>query len=155
MKQVKADKLSDKEVPTDKFQEEIKVLQDQLESAKEREKRVLADYQNLQRRSAQEKLIFIKMANKDLCQALLQPLEHLSMAATTIKDQGLNMVLEQFWRELGNFGLSEIEVLGRNFDLKTMEVIDKKGDGEKVVEVVRRGYMLNGEVIQHAQVILA
>lgn len=155
MKQVKADKLSDKEVSTDKFQEEIKVLQDQLESVKEREKRVLADYQNLQRRSAQEKLIFIKMANKDLCQALLQPLEHLSMAATTIKDQGLNMVLEQFWRELGNFGLSEIEVLGRNFDLKTMEVIDKKGDGEKVVEVVRRGYMLNGEVIQHAQVILA
>ena len=155
MKQVKADKLSDKEVSTDKFQEEIKALQDQLNSAKEREKRVLADYQNLQRRSAQEKLIFIKMANKDLCQALLQPLEHLSMAATTIKDQGLNMVLEQFWRELGNFGLVEIEVLGKNFDLRTMEVIDKRGDGEKVVEVVRRGYMLNGEVIQHAQVILA
>jgi molecular chaperone GrpE len=77
------------------------------------------------------------------------------MAATNIQNQGLDMVIEQFWKELKDFGLEELKVLGQKFDLNTMEVVDKKGEGEKVVEVVRKGYKLNGEVIQHAQVILA
>lgn len=136
-------------------QRKIQELQLLLAASLEREKKFLADYQNLQRRSQEERMVFIKMANKDLFEALLQPLGHLSLAAANIKDRGLDMVIEQFWKELQNFGLAEIEVMGKEFDLKTMEVVDKKGDGEKVVEVVRKGYMLNGEIIQHAQVILA
>lgn len=134
-----------------KFQE----LQLLLSASLEREKRALADYQNLQRRSQEERMAFIKMANKDFCQVLLQPLEHLSLAAINIKNQGLDMVIEQFWKELRDFGLEELEVLGKKFDINTMEVVDKQGDGEKVTKVVRKGYRLNGEVIQYAQVILA
>ncbi|AKM81121.1 MAG: Protein GrpE [Candidatus Pacebacteria bacterium GW2011_GWF2_38_9] len=155
-------KNDDQTVPNEKTEEviseeqrKIQELQLLLNASLEREKRVLADYQNLQRRSQTERLAFIKMANKDFCQVLLQPLEHLSMAAANLKDRGLDMVVEQFWKELRDFGLEEIEVLAKKFDLETMEVVDKKGDGEKVVEVVRKGYSLNGEVIQHAQVILA
>ncbi len=135
-------------------QRQIQELQLLLASSLEREKRALADYQNLQRRSQEDRHNLIKMANKDLCQALLQPLEHLSLAALNLHDKGLDMVLEQFWKELSNFGLQEISVLGQAFDLNTMEVVDKKERGEKVIEVVRKGYYLNDEVIQHAQVIL-
>lgn len=138
-----------------KAQEEIKTLSEQLAASQEREKRVLADYQNLQRRSQEERAIFIRMANREMCEAILQPLEHLSMAASSIKDKGLDMVVDQFWKELRGFGLEEIDAMGKDFDLSTMEVIDKKGNGEKVIEVARKGYTLNGEVIQHAQVILA
>lgn len=136
-------------------QRKIQELQLLLSASLEREKRALADYQNLQRRSQEERIAFIKMANKDFCQALLQPLEHLSMAAANIQNQGLDMVIEQFWKELKDFGLEELKVLGQKFDVNTMEVVDKKGEGEKVVEIVRKGYKLNGEIIQHAQVILA
>ena len=136
-------------------QTKIQELQLLLSASLEREKRVLADYQNLQRRTIEERIAFVKLANKDFCQMLLQPLEHLSLAANNIKDQGLNMVVEQFWKELKEFGLEELDVLGKNFDLNTMEVVDKQGGGEKVLKVVRKGYKLNGEVIQHAQVILA
>ncbi|HPS40804.1 MAG TPA: nucleotide exchange factor GrpE [Candidatus Woesebacteria bacterium] len=143
------------EETTSEEQKKIQELQRLLASSLEREKRILADYQNLQRRVQEERLVFIKMANKDLCQALLQPLEHLSLAAANIKNQGLDMVIDEFWKELHDFGLTEIEVIGKKFDLKTMEAVDKKGDGEQVVEVVRKGYMLNGEVIQHAKVVLS
>lgn len=153
MKQAQSKQPAGEEV-LETTHEEILHLKEELQAAQEREKRVLADYQNLQRRSMEERLAFIKMANKDLCQVLLQPLEHLSLAVANIKDQGLNMVVEQFWKELRDFGLEELEILGQKFDLNTMEAVDKKGDGEKVVEVVRKGYRLNGEVIQHAQVIL-
>jgi len=133
---------------------ELAELQKLLAASLEREKRALADYQNLQRRSNEQRLELVKMANKDLCQALLQPLEHLSLAALNLHDKGLDMVVEQFWKELQNFGLQEIPVLGQNFNLEIMEVVDKKEHGEKVIEVVRKGYTLHGEVIQHAQVIL-
>ncbi len=135
-------------------QQKIQELQLLLAASLEREKRALADYQNLQRRSQEERRVLIRMANKDLCQALLQPLEHLSLAAKNIQDRGLDMVIEQFWKELANFSLQEIPVLGQKFDLQTMEVVDKKDKGEKVIEVVRKGYQLHDEVIQHAQVIL-
>jgi molecular chaperone GrpE len=135
-------------------QRKIQELQLLLAASLEREKRALADYQNLQRRTQEERKALIKMANQDLCQALLQPLEHLSLAAQNLQDRGLNMVIEQFWKELANFSLQEIPVLGKKFDLQTMEVVDKKDKGEKVIEVVRKGYQLHDEVIQHAQVIL-
>lgn len=135
-------------------QRKIQELQLLLAASVEREKRALADYQNLQRRTQEERRILIKMANKDLCQALLQPLEHLALAAKNIQDRGLDMVIEQFWKELANFSLQEIPVMGQKFDLHTMEVVDKKAKGEKVIEVVRKGYQLHDEVIQHAQVIL-
>lgn len=154
MKKAQSQQLKGEEV-LKTTEAEILRLKEELQNAQEREKRALADYQNLKRRSMEERVTFIKMANKDFCQVLLQPLEHLSLAAINIKDQGLNMVVEQFWKELRDFGLEEIEVVGQKFDLNTMEVVDKQGDGEKVIKVVRKGYKLNGEVIQHAQVILA
>jgi molecular chaperone GrpE len=158
MKQTKINQFKSEDTmnTTDsKIQDQLTSLKEQLNLAQEKEKRILADYQNLLRRSQTEKLAFIKMANEDLCQVLLQPLEHLSLASTSIKNQGLDMVINEFWRELHDFGLFEIEVLGKKFDLQTMEAVEKKGDDEKVVEVVRKGYTLNGAVIQHAQVVLA
>jgi molecular chaperone GrpE (heat shock protein) len=54
-------------------QRKIQELQLLLNASLEREKRALADYQNLQRRSQEERIAFIKMANKEFCQVLLQP----------------------------------------------------------------------------------
>lgn len=136
------------------LEQEVSSLKEQLRVALEREKRSLADYQNLVRRTQEERAMLVKFANKDLCQALLQPLEHLSLAALSLHDKGLDMVLAQFWKELARFGLTEMEVLGKAFDVATMEVVEKRAKGERVIEVVRKGYLLSGEVIQHAQVIL-
>jgi molecular chaperone GrpE len=133
----------------------IAELEEALILSHEKEKRAIADYQNLLRRSRDERSSFVKMANKDFALAILQPLEHLSMAAAQVKDQGLDMVISQLWKELENQGLAEIEVLGKKFDLDLMEAVDKEGEGDQVVKVVRKGYLLNGEVIQHAQVVLA
>ncbi len=136
------------------LEQEVVSLREQLRIALEREKRSLADYQNLVRRTQEERATLVKFANKDLCEALLQPLEHLSLAALSLHDKGLDMVLAQFWKELARFGLTEMEVLGKTFDVATMEVVEKRAKGERVIEVVRKGYLLSGEVLQHAQVIL-
>ena len=76
------------------------------------------------------------------------------MAAQQIDDQGLNMVTGQLKRVLEDAGLEEIEVMGKKFDVDFMEAVEKGEKGDKVIKIVRKGYLLNGEVIQHAKVVL-
>lgn len=145
---------SELEEQVSSLRQKLQVAQENFAQAQEREKRLLADYQNLQRHTREERTALIKMANKDFCLELLQPLEHLNLATTQLNDPGLNMVTEQLWKKLAEMGLEIIPVLNKKFDLETMEVVDKQNKGEKVVKIVRNGYRLNGQVIQHAQVIL-
>jgi molecular chaperone GrpE len=147
-------------------------LKQELSQSQEREKRAVADYQNLIRRQAQERLEIIKLASGDLLSELLQPLDHLSLAAKQINDQGLNMVIAKLWEVLRSHGLEEINPqLGDKFDLETMEVVESSGEianegkdhahqqaeiehENTVVKLVTRGYRLNGKVIKHAKVIV-
>ena len=123
-------------------------------AAEEREKRALADYQNLVRRSHEDRLRAIKLAGAEFASVLLQPLDNLARAAAQLNDPGLTMVVTQFDQALAQAGLEEIKVMGQKFDVNTMEVVETKNSGEKVIAVVSKGYTLNGEVIQHAQVVL-
>jgi len=133
---------------------EIVELQQQLGESLEREKRVLADYQNLVKRNQEERVKFLQLANQSLVETMLSPLEHLSLAAEQIDNQGLNMVIRDFWQVLEEAGVEEIYPKGEKFNLETMEAVEKEGNGQTVVKVVKRGYRLNGLVIQHAKVIV-
>jgi molecular chaperone GrpE (heat shock protein) len=133
----------------------VQALELALSQCQERERRALADYQNLLRQSQNQRANLIKLANADLLLAILEPLEHLSVANEQLQDEALNMIVKQIWKRLSDMGLEEIEVLNKKFNVETMEVVEKKGDGEKVVKVLRKGYRLNGEIIQYAQVVLA
>lgn len=162
MKQVSDDQKVSKSQQADEVTldqpSEVDAKVTQLEAAvfqaQEREKRILADYQNLVRRSQEDRVRMAKLAASELALAILQPLDHLQLAAEQLQDKGLDMVVTEFWQSLKEQGLEEIPVLGQVFSVETMEVVEKKGQGEKVVAVVSRGYRLNGEVIRHAKVVL-
>lgn len=133
---------------------DTKAFRDDLNQAKEKEQRIAADYQNLVRRTREERGQAARLAARDLVEDLVQPLEHLSLAARQIEDPGLDMVKSQLWQALAKHGLEEINPLGQKFDLETMEAVEKQGSGDIVVGVVRSGFRLNGEVIHHAKVTL-
>ena len=117
---------------TKKTKHDLKIveLEEKLHLAQEKEMRSLADYQNLLRRTQQERLKSIQLANQGLMEDLIQPLEHLEMAAQQIDDQGLNMVTGQLKRVLEDAGLEEIEVMGKKFDVDFMEAVEKGEKGE-------------------------
>lgn len=139
-------------------QDSVEEIKAQLQQAKDAELRARADYQNLIRRNQAERQQLIKLATKSLVSDLLQPIEHLALASQQLNDQGLNMVVTQFWQTLENNGLQEINPVGQPFDVETMEAVEIKGEGSEdeleVLSVVKRGYRLNGEVIQHAKVVV-
>jgi molecular chaperone GrpE len=91
-----------------------------------RERRALADYQNLLRQSQQQRANLVRLANADLLLNILEPLEHLATASQQLQDQGLEMIINQLWKRLQENGLEEIEVLNKKFDVDTMEVVEKK-----------------------------
>lgn len=155
-------------IPTndsESLDELIEKLNGELELAREKERRAVADYQNLVRRNREEKIKIAKFAALDLVETIIDPLTHLSLAAEQLNDQGLNMVIAQLWMKLNEAGLEEINPIGQEFDVETMEAVaDPSGEDsnkeesnktQKVVKVVTKGYKLNGEVIRHAKVLVS
>jgi len=126
----------------------------EIEDLTYRWKRALADYQNLEKRYEKEKSDFVQFANANLILKLLGILGHLERAAEHLKDDGLNLVIEEFKRVLNNEGLEEIKCLGEDFNPDLMEAVEVVEDGgkDKVAEVLNKGYLLKGKVLLAAKV---
>jgi molecular chaperone GrpE len=128
--------------------EEFTNLENQL-------KRALADYQNLEKRIAEEKNIWIKVANKNLLLKLLPGLDSLILADQHTQDEGVKISIKHFIDILENEGVKKIETIGKDFDPNLMEAIGTaQGEEGKVLEEVRAGYMIFDSVLRPAQVIV-
>jgi molecular chaperone GrpE len=130
-------------------------LQEQVAQKDAAYRRALADYQNLQRRTQEDQQRFVKLATAGIIERILEPLDHLEMAAKHMNDKGLGMVVQQFLKVLEEEGVKKIETSGKSFDHETMEAIDT-ADGEKdqVVQEQSAGYMMNGYVLRTAKVVV-
>lgn len=118
--------------------------------------RSLADYQNLLKRVDKEKEEIRLRACKGLVEDLLPVLDSLERARVYLKDDGLQMALDSFYKALANTGLEKIKVSVQDkFDESLHEVLELVPGGEKnrVAEVTRDGYIWNdGMVLRPAQV---
>ncbi len=134
--------------------EEVRVLQAELEEAKGKYLRALADYHNLEKRIQVSGEEAAKQATRKMVLRLLPFLDNLEKAEVFISDQGLKMIKDQFEKTLEAEGIEELDVLGKEFDPEEAEAIDTvPGEEDNIVaEVVHRGYSLYGKVIRPAQV---
>lgn len=116
-------------------------------------KRALADYQNQERRHKEMESSLIKNASAPILEKLLVILDSLEMAQLHLKDQGLQMVIDQSHKLLQSEGLEPIETDGKPFDPFTMdctELVD--GPKDIVIETVSKGYTLFGKALRPARV---
>ncbi|OGC47909.1 nucleotide exchange factor GrpE [candidate division WWE3 bacterium RIFCSPHIGHO2_01_FULL_42_13] len=116
-------------------------------------KRALADYQNLQKRVAEERESIVKFANAMLVLRVLPILDNLLLMHKHDEDPGLKMTIKEFEKILAEEGVKEIEAEGKGFDPHAMEAIEKvKGEEGKVIEVLQKGYMYKNKVLRPARV---
>ncbi len=143
------EELNDSETPDiNKQDDEVEQLTNQL-------KRALADYQNLEKRISGEKAAWIMSANRDLIMRLLPGLDSLFLAEKHTEDQGVKMSIKYFLDTFEAEGVKRIETKGKDFDPHTMDAVSTKdGDEGKVLEEVKAGYVLNGDVLRAAQVVV-
>jgi molecular chaperone GrpE len=127
----------------------------ELENLENQLKRALADYQNLEKRIAEEKGIWLRVANKNLLLKLLPGLDSLLLADQHTQDEGVKISIKHFLDILENEGVKKIETIGKDFDPNLMEAIGTaEGEEGKVLEEARSGYMLYDSVLRPAQVIV-
>lgn len=136
-----------------KTDEQILELQKQVEEWKNKYLRALADYQNLEKRTFQEKEATRRFAVEIFLGRLLPVVDTLERAQDHLHNQGLALALKEFFALLHEQGVEKIKSVGREFnphEMECVEVVD--GEENKVVEEVLPGYRLQGKVLRIAQV---
>ena len=128
-------------------------LEEKIVDLENKWKRALADYVNLEKRIEKEKENFVKFSNAQLLDKLLVVLDDLERCEKHTKDKGILLVCQRFREVLKGEGVEEIKALTDKFNPKTMDAIEiVPGPKNKVVEVVLKGYTLNGEVLRPVKV---
>lgn len=147
---------------------EVEQLRKERDENYNRYLRAVADLDTYRRRVAREKDELRQFANRDLLESLLPVYEHLALAIASsqqAKDAesiatGVALVLEQFKSALAAKGLVEVNPApGADFDPHQHESIGHAPHPtfpeEKIVQVVRTGFSLNGRLLRPASVLLS
>jgi molecular chaperone GrpE len=142
-----------------------KTLDDE-KSFEDKYKRALADYQNLLKQTAKEKMEFAIYANEQMLREILPVYDHLKMAIAHYNGEstddwitGVKHVVKQFKDVLEKIGVEEIKVKDKKFDHNLMDALsneeteDEKLDG-LVAKEIKAGYKLNGKIIEPVKVIV-
>ena len=151
----------------DKANEKISELEKQVEEYKDKYLRSVADFQNLRKRSIQEKQEAFDYANTNLLKDLLDSLDNFDRtvdAAATATDpksiaDGVKMINKSLVSMLeNNYNLVAYGAVGDAFDPDIHEAIGKSDDpvAEPVLKAVYlKGYKLKDRVIRHAKVMVS
>jgi len=139
-------------------------LKKELEEMKNRYYRALADYQNLQRRSAKEVLEARGRGVEDFLKKLLPVIDTLEKAVEQISKtnvdkkvmDGLEMFSIQFTDVLEKEGLKPISAKGQRFDPNFHEAMCKRTvedvDDEIILTEYEKGYTFKERVLRTAKV---
>jgi len=154
------DKILNQVQDDDTKEEDQKELEEhvylkKLVETEDKYKRALADYQNLVRRTQEEKREWARLSNKDLILKLLPILDTLMLAEKHTKDQNFVLTVGQFLQVLQDEGIERIKTIGETFDPILMEVVETK-DGEdwKVLEEVKAGFRMGEVILRPALVVV-
>jgi molecular chaperone GrpE len=133
--------------------EELDEKDQQIKELTEQLKRAVADYRNLERRNAEERMDAVRFANKQLIESLLPAFDTLFLAGKYTEDQSVKLTIGRIIEILKENGIEKVMVDDAKYNPETMEVVEVvEGKKDTVVEEVRPGFILNGKLIRPAQV---
>jgi len=119
--------------------------------------RARADFINYKKDEAERLKEFVKAAHLDFILKILPILDNFEAAEKGLKNRqddkeikGLLQIKTQLEDFLKKEGVEEIKTLGEKFDPNFHEAVEGRGD--RIVEVVKKGYLLDNKVIRPAQV---
>lgn len=127
-------------------------------------KNVQSEFISYKKRMEREKIKAVEFANKELGFDLLQVIDNLERALSSESNKeaelykGLDLVLKQFKDILKKYNIEEVNPIGEAFDMDFHEVVlkeDSKEDSNTVIEVLQKGYKINGKILRPAMVKVA
>lgn len=158
-----ADKASSGETAESLLEKE----KEKVEEEKKKYVYLMAEFDNYRRRVSQEKLDLIDTASKGVINDLLPVVDNFERALKSLQESeasesakmGTELIYKQLLDVLKKKGVTEIEAMGTELDTDEHEAVaqipapEEKLKG-KVVDVIQKGYKLNGKVIRFAKVVI-
>lgn len=147
---------------------EEEALLEEVTKLKDEKLRVLAEMENLRKRSERERIDLIKYGSINLARDILSFSDNLSRAMEAIPESekksesiinlidGLKMVQKEFNSIIEKHGVKKIEALNKNFDHNfhqaIIEVEDDKVDEGIVVQEIQSGYTMHDRLLRPSMV---
>lgn len=132
---------------------ELTLLKEKCAEYENNWKRAVADYSNLKKRTEDERIAFLKFANKEILSDFLAVLDNFEAVSKHLEDTGLTISVSFLRDLLKRNGVEEMNIINTEFDSSKEEAVElTEGEKNKVVEVITKGYTLNGEVLRVARV---
>jgi molecular chaperone GrpE len=129
--------------------------------------RLYSEFDNYKRRTAKERLELLNTAGEQIMIALLPSFDDFDRAIKANEEtqelnvikEGVSLVYNKLKSTLEQKGLENMDSLHKTFDTDNHEALTnipapKKKLKGKVVDVIEKGYFLNGKVIRHAKVVV-
>ena len=151
--------------PTDK--EKIVELEEKCEEMNDKYLRLYSEFDNYRKRTAKERIDTLKTASQDLMVELLPVLDDFDRALEAMAEhqaqeesvKGVELIYNKLFSLLKQKGLEPMDAAGKDFDTDFHEAITQipapsKDMVGKVVDVIEKGYLLNGKVIRFAKVVV-
>ncbi|MBR2050047.1 MAG: nucleotide exchange factor GrpE [Rikenellaceae bacterium] len=141
----------------------------EAEAAEWRDKylRLQAEFDNYRKRTLKEKMSLVESGGENVIKALLPVVDDVDRALAAMEKSddvealrgGVRLISQKFNEVMRQQGVSEIEAVGKEFDVDVHEAvarfpIDGKNSGE-IIDVVQKGYKLGEKVIRYAKVVVA
>ncbi len=159
-------KLKEAEDKIEKLAKEVQELKESIKKEKDDYLRLMADFENFRRHSAEAKLELVGTASAETIKGLLPVLDDCERAIKMLEEskdevakEGTELIYNKLLGYLKTKGLEQIDAQGAKFDTDFHEAVaqfpvpeeDKKG---LVFDVVQKGYTLSGKVIRYAKVVV-
>jgi molecular chaperone GrpE len=140
-----------------KCKDTISGLKSQLSESNDKYLRLYADLENYKKRSQKEKEELRDNTKVSLISSILDMDNDLHLALKSIKDKdakkGVSLIVSKVETFLKSHGIESIQT--DNYDSDIHEVITVlKQDSTKIVDVVNKGYTLNGKPFRFPKIIL-
>lgn len=170
MKDKEEKKPPEVEVPPEteeapKLEEDLENLRRELDEHKQQYLRVLAEYDNFRKRTANEKSAIYSNAVSDTVQAILPIADNIGLALNqenaSAEDmrKGVEMIQSQIDAAFERLGVTAVGQIGEAFDpnrCNAIAHIEDESMGENVIsQVYQKGYMLGDRMVRHAMVQVA
>lgn len=120
-----------------------------------------ADYQNLKKRTEQDKQESLKWSNAELIRSILPAIDDMERAFAMVDPEltnsawveGFRIIQRQLQEALRAHGCIEIECVGKPFDPNLHEAVTYE-DGEEgtIISEHRKGYIMKDKVLRASQV---
>ncbi|MBR4548015.1 MAG: nucleotide exchange factor GrpE [Paludibacteraceae bacterium] len=149
-----------------KLEAELEEAQQQIEDLKDKNLRMMAEFENFRKRTAKEKLELQATAGERIFKDMLALVDDFERAEKAMADsedvkavrEGIDLIHKKFIAFLADHDVKAIETEDADFDVDKHEAIttlaageDKKG---KIIDCTQKGYTLGDKVIRYSKVVV-